>query len=197
MFDVAKEVKFGTTYKTVLTKDYMDNTFKFTVSSDTTITINYESDIGSSNYYLYDSNGKEMSSKNRKESSGNIWNTSVDWNYKTELAKGSFDYSLMKGTYYLQFKKSSGGGNIMKFKITDPNASSVTALSLSITIDEGDTLDLGGIATPSNAKVTWKSSDSEVATVSSTGEVTAVSAGKAKITATAGSKTASITIIVN
>ncbi|MDR0991528.1 MAG: Ig-like domain-containing protein [Ruminococcus sp.] len=197
MFDVAKDVKLGTTYKTVLTDDYMDNTFKFTVSSDTTITINYESDIGSSNYYLYNSDGKEMSSKNRKELSGDIWNTSVDWNYKTELAKGSFDYSLMKGTYYLQLRKSSGGGNIMRFKITDPNAKSVTSLSLSLTIDVGDTLDLGGVVSPSNSKITWKSSDTEVATVSADGTVEAIAAGTAKITATAGGKTASITIIVN
>ncbi|MDR0946599.1 MAG: Ig-like domain-containing protein [Ruminococcus sp.] len=197
MFDVAKDVKIGSSYKTVLTDDTMDNTFKFTVTSDTTITINLESDMGLAFYYLYDSDGKEMSSKNYKESSGDITSYYIKWNTKTEFAKGSVDYSLMKGTYYLQFSKNYGGGNIMRFKISDPNASSVTALSLSITIEEGDTLDLGGIVTPSSAKVTWKSSDSEVVTVSSSGEVKAVSAGKAKITATAGGKTASITIIVN
>ncbi|MDR0991822.1 MAG: Ig-like domain-containing protein [Ruminococcus sp.] len=197
MFDVAKTAKLGTTYKTVLTDDYMDNTFKFTVSSDTTITINFETDINTSYYYLYNSDGKEMSSKNFKESSGDMYSSQINWNSKTEFAKVSCDYSLMKGTYYLQVKKGYGGGNIMRFKITDPNAKSVTALSLSITVDVGDTLDLGGVVSPSNSKITWKSSDTEVATVSADGTVEAIAAGTAKITATAGGKTASITIIVN
>jgi hypothetical protein len=197
MFDVAKEIKLGTKYKVVLTDEYLDNTFKFTIAADTTIKIQFETDIYSAKYYLYNSKGEEMSSKNLKASSGQMQSSTIFWNSKTEIANTSCDYTLLKGTYYLQLNRWGAGGNIMKFKISDPNASSVTALSLSITIDEGDTLDLGGIVTPSGSKITWKSSDSEVATVSSTGEVTAVSAGKAKITATAGSKTASITIIVN
>jgi uncharacterized protein YjdB len=199
MFDAAKSAKINSSYKLVITHDALDNTIKFTVASDTTITLLMESDIQTTDFSLYNSDGEKMSGKNIKESSGRIAYGSLTWNSDTEFAKGSVDYSILKGTYYLQFKKDtfSTGGNILKFKITDPNAKSVTALSLSITVDVGDTLDFGGVVSPSNSKITWKSSNTDVATVSSSGEVEAIAPGKATVTATAGGKTASITIIVN
>jgi uncharacterized protein YjdB len=197
MFDVAKAIDLNKAYQVVLTDDYMDNTLKFTVNAQTTITILMESDTRYSYYYIYNSDGEEMSSKNYNESSGDVGYNYLYWNDKTEFAKGSCDYTLLKGTYYLQLKKSYEGGNLFKFKINDPNASSVTALSLSLTLEEDDEIQLGGIVSPSSAKVTWKSSDSEIATVSSKGFVTAVSAGKVTITATAGGKSAKITIIVS
>jgi hypothetical protein len=196
MFDVAKSVEVNKAYQVVLTSDTMDNTLKFTVNSQTTITLIMEADT-SPFYYVYNSDGEDMPGKNRKASSGNIQPTYIHWNDKTEFAKGSVDYTLLKGTYYVQFRRGSEGGNILKFKISDPNADSVTALSLSLALEEGEDIQLGGIVTPSSAKVTWKSSNADVATVSSKGLVTAVAAGKATITATAGGKTAKITIIVS
>jgi hypothetical protein len=151
-------------------------------------------------YNLYNSDGEKMSCKNRKTNSGNMTDVGLYWNEDTEFGKGSCDYTILKGTYYLQFYKTRsywGGGNILKFSISDPNAESVTALSLSLSLEEGDDIQLGGIVTPSSAKVTWKSSNADVATVSSKGLVTAISAGKATITATAGGKSAKITIIVS
>jgi Cu/Ag efflux protein CusF len=199
MFDAAKSVKVNAAYKLTITHDALDSTVKFTVDSDTTITLLMESDVEISVYSLYNSDGEKMSSKNRKNSSGRVDGTYLTWNHDTEFAKGSVDYSILKGTYYLQFKKDtfSSGGNILRFQINDPNADSVTALSLSLSLEEGDEIQLGGIVTPSSAKVTWKSSDSDIATVSSKGLVTAVSAGTATITATAGGKSVKITIIVS
>ena len=67
------------------------------------------------------------------------------------------------------------------------------------TVTAGDTLQLNAVITPDAAKgaaVKWKSSKSGVASVNSAGLVTAKKAGTAKITATAGKKSATITITV-
>jgi hypothetical protein len=197
MFEAARAINVNKAYQTVLTSDPLDNTFKFTIGAQSTITVYFESDMGRFDYYLYNSDGEEMSSKNFKESSGMLSSNCFNWNDKTEFAKGSCDFTLLKGTYYFQFLKAYSGGNLLKFKISDPNAESVTALSLSLTLDEGDSIQLGGVVSPSTAKVSWKSSDTAVAKVSSSGKVTAVAPGKATITATAGGKTAKILIVVS
>jgi hypothetical protein len=198
MFERAKEVKVNSSYKVELSKKYgAVTTVKFTLTTDTTITISMDSDLGAFKYKMFNSNGEEKSPKNLKETSGYINSYYVYDDDDTGFAKVSADYTLSKGTYYFQLDTDSDTGNYVKFKISDPNAKSVTALSLSITVDTGDTLDLGGVVTPSNSKITWKSSNTEVATVSADGTVEAVAAGKATITATAGGKTASITIVVN
>jgi uncharacterized protein YjdB len=202
--DLSTKIELNKTYQATATEDYADNTFKFTISSKTTIKLTVNTDFEYLGTILYNKDGEVMSSKNRKSNSGRWYDsiisdaTMLEWNEKVEKGAGTVEYTLLAGTYYIQFHKSYGdGGQDLLFKISDPNAASVTALSLSLTVDAGETLNLGGIVTPSNAKITWKSSDSEVATVSSSGEVEALKAGKAKITATAGGKTASITIIVN
>jgi uncharacterized protein YjdB len=207
-FDKAAEIKLNTAYEVTLKhRDGLTQyfyTYKFDVKSKTTITLTLNMDFSDVQVALYDADGNQMGQKNHKASSGQ-WSTINDpevfeWNYKTQMGKGSVDYTIQKGTYYLQMSQyyfSGSGGNTMTFKVSDPNAESVTALSLSLSLEEGDEIQLGGIVTPSSAKVTWKSSDSEIATVSSKGLVTAVSSGKATITATAGGKSAKITIIVS
>lgn len=67
------------------------------------------------------------------------------------------------------------------------------------TVTAGDTLQLNAVIAPDTAKgaaVKWKSSKSGVASVNSAGLVTAKKTGTAKITATAGKKSATITITV-
>ena len=82
--------------------------------------------------------------------------------------------------------------------IGDLAISSVTALSISPTTDSvviGGTTTITPTTTPANANVVWRSSNNYVATVDG-GVVTAVSAGVAVITATAGAYSASCTITV-
>ena len=80
----------------------------------------------------------------------------------------------------------------------------VTGVSLnkdSLTLVEGGTATLTATITPNNASnksVTWSSDNESVATVNATGEVTAIGAGTATITATTvdGGKTATCTVTV-
>lgn len=83
-----------------------------------------------------------------------------------------------------------------------PTVVEVTSVQLSqtkMTLQAGDTLTLTVIVSPANATdktVTWKSSDTSVATVSSSGVVKAIKEGEATITATAGGKSATCQVTV-
>ena len=75
---------------------------------------------------------------------------------------------------------------------------SVSVTPTTAIVDVGDTVRLIASANPASSTTTfaWSSSNNAVATVSSTGLVTGVSAGTASITAAAGGKSASSTISV-
>jgi hypothetical protein len=80
--------------------------------------------------------------------------------------------------------------------------SGVTLDKSSLTLTAGESDTLTATVAPENAsdkEVTWSSSDKNVATVDSTGKVTAVAMGTATITATTsdGNKTASCAVTVN
>ena len=77
------------------------------------------------------------------------------------------------------------------------------AVETSITLDQpklslkaGETATLKATTTPADAEVTWKSSNDNIATVKD-GVVTAVAAGEATITATAGGKSAECVVTVS
>ena len=85
--------------------------------------------------------------------------------------------------------------------VTDPyvKVTSVTLDHTSLDLVEGDAAQLTATVAPDNATdktVTWKSSDTKVATVSASGEVVAVAEGKATITATAGDASAACEVAV-
>lgn len=85
---------------------------------------------------------------------------------------------------------------------TQPQTVAVTGITLnktSATIEKGKTLNLTATVNPNNAtdkKVTWKSNNTNVATVDSSGKVTAKAVGTATITATAGGKSVTCKITV-
>ena len=103
-------------------------------------------------------------------------------NYSTTLASAD-ELSAVGVTKY--YGSSSG-----------VSVESVTLDNEELTLYVGDTDTLTATVTPSGAAtVTWKSSDSKVATVSN-GKVTAVKEGTATITATAGGKSAACKVTV-
>ena len=92
----------------------------------------------------------------------------------------------------------------LSIKISPPDTVSVTGVTLdkdSLTLTEGNTAQLTATVKPDNAtnkNVTWESSNTSVATVDATGEVTAIGAGTATITVTTedGNKTATCAVTV-
>ena len=77
--------------------------------------------------------------------------------------------------------------NIYSTQSSDVKATSITLNNSSLALNPGQTSQLTATVLPTNAtnkSVTWKSSNTSVATVSSTGLVTAVSKGNASVTAT-------------
>src|SRR5574344_2483570 len=78
------------------------------------------------------------------------------------------------------------------------NVESLALSETSLTLKAGETATLTATITPSNSKaaVTWASSNIEVATVSSSGVVTAVADGNAQIVASAGGKNATCEVLV-
>ena len=98
---------------------------------------------------------------------------------------------------------AKAGGKSASCKVTVKNGSvSVSSVSLNkstVSLQKGESTALTATVSPSNATdktVTWKSSNTKVATVSSVGKVTAKATGTATITATAGNKSASCKVTV-
>ena len=88
---------------------------------------------------------------------------------------------------------------IVTVKTDVVSVESVSLLEESLTLEEGATATLTATVLPADATdktVTWSSSNSDVATVSDAGVVTAVKEGSATITAAAGGKQAKCTVTV-
>lgn len=94
----------------------------------------------------------------------------------------------------------SGKENLEPSKDTEVRAQSVSVIPTSKDLTIGETVQLSATVSPSNATrkdITWSSSKSSVATVSSSGLVTAVSEGTATITASAGAVKAECKVTVS
>lgn len=190
-YSFTKRLKFGGSGSTT------KNTIKFTTSASANVTI----------YYM---SGK--SATERTLLLTNSTGTTVASGINNGDAIGSFttDSAIDAGTYYIY---SAGSGiNVYGVKIVYENASSIVP-PIGVTLNKttlefdlaGDTVTETLTATLAPADVTsgldgveWSSSDVSVATVSSSGLVTAKKAGNAVITVTTecGSFTATCSVTV-
>lgn len=127
----------------------------------------------------------------------------LNWNQATEKIKINVTYQIGKGTYYIRVQHndwgsgSSGNRKISltaKFPTVTATKAKITCLTL--TVNKGSTVQLGALVSPSGESVKWTSSKTSVATVSSSGKVTAKAKGSATITAKCGTSTQKIKIIV-
>ena len=113
----------------------------------------------------------------------------------TESSKGSFLYNVSSPRFVTY---TSGASNTMLYPqlyvlkhsggSTDVLVNSISVQPESATLDPGETLPLSATvlpATATNKSIAWSTSDKDVATVSSSGVVTAVGTGTATIIATA------------
>ena len=97
----------------------------------------------------------------------------------------------------LKVKADNGVYAMLRVIVSKPTPTSVTVSPSSITFTEGQSRYLTATVYPSNASqsVTWTSSNHNIASVSSSGKVTAVSTGTAIITAkTSNGKSATCTV---
>lgn len=110
-------------------------------------------------------------------------------------------------TQWQDFCSTYGYGNLRIKAFTNNSSANIGPIAVSgvtlnkstLTMNNGTTQQLTASISPSNATnktVTWSSSNSGVAKVSSTGVVSAVSAGTATITASCGGKSAQCTVTV-
>ena len=128
----------------------------------------------------------------------------------TEGDEVEFVFNNGSGTWDNNSKKNykASGANIVVENGTigsvAPCVTVVPVTSVSISggdfeLKEGASKQLSATVAPANATdraVSWKSSNTSVATVNASGNVTAVAAGTATITATAGGKSATVTVTV-
>ena len=142
---------------------------------------------------LYDSSHKQVNAKTLY--------------YKEDLAdslSSRASISLKKGKYYLKICHNylawtdlARGDYYFRVRtVTEPASIKLNKTSVTLTLPSTKTAQLKAIVTGTSKTVTWKSSNSSVASVSSTGKVTAKAAGKAVISASANGKTAKCTVTV-
>lgn len=136
-------------------------------------------------YSLWD--GTETKIKKFSSNSGTIRNLKYGKQYKCQVRavckKGDI-------TVYSDYS------DVKTVRTANPPKASIQLSRSQSTIYKGKYITLKATVTGASKKVTWKSSNSRVASVSSTGKVTAKSAGKAVISATANGKTAKCTVTV-
>lgn len=118
----------------------------------------------------------------------------------TADVEASFTVKFEKGTNSSFAPISCATGDAATVTVKKPTvaATKVTLDKTTLSLEEGASAQLTATVTPANSTdtVTWQSSDTKVATVDENGNVTAVAAGKATITATAGSKKATCAVTV-
>ncbi len=129
---------------------------------------------------------------NTSQDWADIWNRAAD----TTIPSNGNLYTINDG----QWGDSGDGGTGATGKWSAPTATSVTLDRSSLTLEAGMGTTLSATVAPVytfNKTITWTSSNSDVVTVNSNGEVHAVAAGDATITAkTTNGKTATCTVTV-
>ena len=167
-----------------------DDYYKFTLSQEKTVTLQFTSYITGCAVEIRDS------SMNVVKSNG--------WIFGTEESPSteSMNVDLTAGTYYVHVSSGSTGYYDLIVKPVKVLAEDITISRDAASIYKGNKLQLRAYVSPSdttNRKVVWSTNNPYIASVSSTGLVTAKAPGKARITArtTDGTKlSASCTITV-
>lgn len=205
--DTAKAISSGKSVTTYLLETSDISDYSISVKDTGVLKLSIESHIKEVNVAVYNSDGDQIKPTLHEAASGwsewNFMGTQGEWNETIEKFKGSMSYSVKKGTYYIRLSNySSWAYNAynqkgkVTFTATYPSTTSKAKFNyLTLNLSRGYAILLGADTTGS-AEVTWKSSKPSVATVSSTGKVTAKSTGTTIISAKCGKTTKKIKIIV-
>ena len=122
---------------------------------------------------------------------------SISDKYVATISQDGLLTGKSAGAADLKVKADNGVYAMLRVVVSEPKPSSVSVSPSSVTLTEGQSRYLTATVYPSNASqlVTWTSSNANIASVSSSGKVTAVNAGTAIITAkTSNGKSATCTV---
>lgn len=122
---------------------------------------------------------------------------SISDKYVATISQDGLLTGKSEGAADLKVKADNGVYAMLRVVVSEPKPTSVSVSPSSVTLTEGQSRYLTATVYPSNASqsVTWTSSNANIASVSSSGKVTAVNAGTAIITAkTSNGKSATCTV---
>lgn len=122
---------------------------------------------------------------------------SISDKYVATISQDGLLTGKSAGAADLKVKADNGVYAMLRVVVSEPKPTSVSVSPSSVTLTEGQSRYLTATVYPSNASqlVTWTSSTANIASVSSSGKVTAVNAGTAIITAkTSNGKSATCTV---
>lgn len=179
--------------------------YKITAQTSGKLVIDLTSEIDFLYVYLYDSKENLMDTADVKATEGELYGgfssiTNLYANKFTGKFIGKLTYEIKKGTYYLRFENrgfDNSGKISFTAKLPSSSSSSGKISGIAVSMKVGGTTQLAAVSSGSSGSISWSSSNSSVATVSSSGKVTAKKKGTATITAKLGSSKATITIKVS
>ena len=122
---------------------------------------------------------------------------SISDKYVATISQDGLLTGKSAGAADLKVKADNGVYAMLRVVVSEPKPESVSVSPSSVALTEGQSRYLTATVYPSNASqlVTWTSSNANIASVSSSGKVTAVNAGTAIITAkTSNGKSATCTV---
>lgn len=213
----ATAITSGKAVSTTLRKTGSTADYKITVKSAGTLKLSIESEMTRAYVYVYDSDGNQVLETEYSSTSGYCLSESayeykhaICWNSTIEKYKGTVSYSVKAGTYYIRFKRDwniyedTQGNGKLNFTATYPSGTSASSSSSTssgkvyyfvVYLEKGDKLSFGAVKS-SGSKVTWYSTNKNVATVSGS-KLVAVGKGSAIITAKCGSTSQKIKVVVS
>lgn len=183
-------------------------TYEIIAKTSGTLTVQWTTAMSYSNLYVYDEDGAYLpvETLNIKAGSLNKGGEGQDyingeWNEASQRFSATATYKVNKGIYYILIKGTTSiwydGDGSVKLTATYPTESKEVKISyLGLTMKKGDTLQLSAILSGGKDTVTWTSSKKTVASVTSSGKVTAKKKGSTIITAKCGDSVMKIKIKV-
>lgn len=199
-----KNASSGKTYTSDMSVKGDEQVYRFNVAKSGTMKIRLATDYNIGNndeilatlYRESDDNDVEISKMN--VISGDFYENNDTYASIGCKTTAELSYKVTKGTYYLRLFKNRTNTGTISMTATYPqgssNAGKISCLSLNL--KKGGTLQLGAVMAV-NGDVTWTSSKASVASVSSTGKITAKGTGTAVITAKSGKNSVKIQIRVS
>ena len=165
--------KSGTEYDLAANKDD-GHWYSFTLKSDTVVSIKYRGAHGGA-FEIYKQDGTDKENKKADYING-----------ASGLIDDTKHIKLTKGTYYISWTQKSDFQSWFKITWTE-QTKKATVLRLYIPLKVGDKMKLTTY-TDSTEAITFKSSNTKVATVTSKGVITAKKAGKFSLYVSTGGK---------